>query len=107
MTLLEASVDELVTANRILASEGVVDSFGHVSIRHPDHSDRFLLNRVRAPYLIEPADIMVFTLDGSATDDGGLQPPLERFIHGAIYEARLDVNSVVHTHSLSVIPFGV
>src|SRR4051812_27576318 len=107
MTEFEASLDELVTANRILANERIVDSFGHVSLRHPDRPDRFLLNRVRAPDLVEPADIMEFALDGTAIDDGGRQAPLEKFIHSAIYEARSDVNAVVHTHSLSVIPFTV
>jgi HCOMODA/2-hydroxy-3-carboxy-muconic semialdehyde decarboxylase len=107
MTKLETSIDELVTANRILANEGVVDSFGHVSTRHPDRPDRFLLNRVRAPELVEAADIMELTLDGTAVDARDRQAPLEKFIHGAIYEARPDVNAVVHTHSLSVIPFGV
>jgi ribulose-5-phosphate 4-epimerase/fuculose-1-phosphate aldolase len=107
VTKLEASLHELVNANRILANERVVDSFGHVSVRHPDRSDRYLLNRVRAPELVEAADILEFTLDGIAIDERGRQPPLESFIHGAIYEARPDVNAVVHTHSLSVIPFGV
>jgi len=107
MPKLEAALNELVTANRILANEGIVDSFGHVSMRHPDRADRFLLNRVRAPELVEPPDIMEFTLDGIAIGPRGRQPPLESFIHGAIYEARSDVNAVVHTHSLSVIPFGV
>src|SRR5205809_5785969 len=107
MTLLETNIDELVTANRILASEGIVDSFGHVGVRHPDRPDRFLLNRVRAPELVEVADILEFTLDGIAIDDSGRQSPLESFIHGAVYAARPDVNAVVHNHSLSVIPFGV
>jgi ribulose-5-phosphate 4-epimerase/fuculose-1-phosphate aldolase len=107
MTKVEVSIEELVTANRILANEGIVDSFGHVSLRHPDRPDRFLLNRVRAPELVEPTDIMEFTLDGKAIDERGRQAPLEKFIHGAIYEVRPDVNSVVHTHSLSVIPFSV
>ena len=39
--------DELVTANRILAREGMVDAFGHVSLRHPRHADRFWLSRAR------------------------------------------------------------
>jgi ribulose-5-phosphate 4-epimerase/fuculose-1-phosphate aldolase len=107
MPKLEAALSELVTANRILANEGIVDSFGHVSMRHPNRPDRFLLNRVRAPELVEPADIMEFTLDGIAIDARGRQPPLESFIHGCLYQARSDVNAVVHTHSLSVIPFGV
>ncbi len=107
MTKLEAVIDELVTANRILAREGIVDSFGHPSIRHPDRPDRFLLSRARAPDLIEAGDIMEFTLDGTPVNGGDKKPYLERFIHGSIFEARPDVNAVIHNHSPSVIPFGV
>jgi len=107
MTKLDAVIDELVTANRILAREGIVDSFGHPSIRHPERPDRFLLSRARAPDLIEADDIMEFTLDGAAVNGGNRKPYLERFIHGAIYEARPEVNAVIHNHSPSVLPFGV
>jgi len=107
MPKLDHVIEELVTANRILAREGVVDSFGHVSVRHPDNPQRYLLSRSRAPDCIESGDIMEFTLDGSAVDPRGRMPYLERFIHGALYEARPDVMSVVHNHSESVIPFGV
>ena len=100
-------IEELVTANRILANEGIVDSFGHVSVRHPERKDRYLLSRARAPERIEPADIMEFTLDGDPIEAKGRRPYLERFIHGAIYEARPDVMSVVHNHSPSTIPFGI
>jgi HCOMODA/2-hydroxy-3-carboxy-muconic semialdehyde decarboxylase len=107
MTKLERLKEELVTANRILAREGVVDSFGHVSVRHPDNPGRFLLSRARAPDCIEESDIMEFTLEGEPIDAAGRAPYLERFIHGGLYEAREDVFSVVHNHSPSVIPFGV
>ena len=107
MAQLDHLIEELVTANRILAREGVVDSFGHVSVRHPDNPQRYLLSRSRAPDCIEKGDIMEFTLDGTPVDAGGRAPYLERFIHGALYEARPDVMSVVHNHSESVIPFGV
>jgi ribulose-5-phosphate 4-epimerase/fuculose-1-phosphate aldolase len=107
MTKLESLLEEIVTANRILAHEGVVDSFGHVSARHPDNPNRFLLSRARAPERIEADDIMEFTLEGEAVDPRGRAPYLERFIHGGIYEAQPDVHSVVHNHSPSVIPFGV
>jgi len=66
--------DELVTANRILAREGVVDAFGHVSIRHPSHPDRFCLSRARAPECIEADEIMQFALDGTAIHPGGRKP---------------------------------
>jgi ribulose-5-phosphate 4-epimerase/fuculose-1-phosphate aldolase len=107
MAQLDLVLEELVTANRILAREDVVDSFGHVSVRHPDRPDRFLLSRARAPDCIEVGDIMEFTLEGEPIDGGDRKPYLERFIHGALYEARPDVQSVVHNHSPSVIPFGV
>src|SRR5258707_10316483 len=107
MAKLDDLMEELVTANRILAREGVVDSFGHISVRHPDNPQRYLLSRSRAPDCIERDDIMEFTLDGTPVDPRGRAPYLERFIHGALYEARPNVMSVVHNHSESVIPFGV
>src|SRR5262247_1573836 len=100
------ALDELVTANRILAREGVVDSFGHASLRHPDRPDRFLLSRARAPECIEVEDLMEFSLDGTPIDPKGGKPYAERFIHGAVYEARPSVQAVVHNHSLSVVPFS-
>jgi ribulose-5-phosphate 4-epimerase/fuculose-1-phosphate aldolase len=107
MKQLDFLLEELVTANRILAREAVVDSFGHVSVRHPDRPDHYMLSRARAPDCIEPADIMEFTLEGEPIDARDRKPYLERFIHGAAYEARPDVQAVVHNHSPSVIPFGV
>ncbi len=102
MPSLDMLLEEIVTANRILAHEGVVDSFGHVSARHPDNPKRFLLSRARAPERIEKDDIMEFTLEGDPVDARGRAPYLERFIHGGLYEARPDVHSVVHNHSPSV-----
>ena len=107
MSALNQVLDELVTANRILAREGVVDAFGHVSIRHPDRADRYFLSRARAPECIEIDDLMEFALDGAPIDPAGRTPYAERFIHGAAYEARGSVRAVVHHHSPSVIPFSV
>ena len=107
MTTAASLFDELVTANRILAREGVVDAFGHVSIRHPEHPDRFCLSRARAPECIEPDDIMEFTLDGTAIDAAGRKPYAERYIHGAVYEARPGVRAVIHNHSPTLIPFAI
>ena len=107
MNTLAQALDDLVTANRILAREGVVDSFGHVSIRHPDRPDRYLLSRARAPECIEVEDVMEFALDGTPIDPADRKPYAERFIHGAVYEARPEVRAVVHHHSPSVIPFSV
>jgi HCOMODA/2-hydroxy-3-carboxy-muconic semialdehyde decarboxylase len=107
MSTLDFVLEEIVTANRILANEGVVDSFGHVSARHPDNPRHYLLSRARAPERIERGDIVEYELDGTPIDERGRSPYLERFIHGAIYERRPDVHAVVHNHSPSVIPFGV
>jgi ribulose-5-phosphate 4-epimerase/fuculose-1-phosphate aldolase len=107
MTVPTEVLEELVTANRILAREGVVDAFGHVSVRHPEETERFILSRARAPECIEAADLMEFTLEGVPIDAAGRKPYAERFIHAAVYEARPDVYAVVHHHSPSVIPFGI
>jgi len=107
MSDIDALKEELVTANRILAKERVLDSFGHVSLRHPEKPDSFLMSRARAPELVETADIMEFTLTGETIGAKPGKPYSERFIHAAIYEARPEVMSVVHNHSPSVIPFSV
>ena len=99
---------ELAIANRILAREQVVDAYGHVSVRRPAAPARFLLSRSRSPELVVPGDIMEFGLDGEVVDQSdSRQPYLERFIHAAIYEARPDAASVVHSHSPAVVPFSV
>jgi ribulose-5-phosphate 4-epimerase/fuculose-1-phosphate aldolase len=100
-------IDDLVAANRILADQGVLDGWGHVSVRHPRDRNRYLLSRSRAPELITPDDIMEFDLDSNAVDPKGRDLYSERFIHGEIYKARPDVMAVVHTHAPAVIPFGI
>lgn len=104
---LAATIRELVHANRILAHEGVVDAFGHVSMRHPHDPQRYLLSRSRSPAIVTAPDIMEFTLEGEAVDAGGRRPYAERPIHGAVYEMRPDVNAVVHNHAYEVVPFSV
>ena len=99
MSKLDDLIEDLVTANRILAKQGIVDSFGHVSVRHPDNPKRYLLSRSRAPERVETADIMEFTLESESIDAKGRKPYVERFIHGAAYEARPEVMAVIHNHS--------
>ncbi|HVV95244.1 MAG TPA: class II aldolase/adducin family protein [Hyphomicrobiales bacterium] len=97
---------DLVIANRVLALQQVVDAYGHVSIRNPVDPSRFFLSRSLSPELVELDDLIEFRLDGTAIADG--RPPyLERFIHGAIYEARPEVNVVIHAHAESTLPFGI
>src|SRR5215470_8108413 len=100
-------IADLVTANHILYDQHVVDAFGHVSVRHDKRRDRFLLARSMAPALVTAADIVEFDLDGNPLDAGGRAVYLERFIHGEIYRVRPDVVAIVHSHSHTVIPFGV
>ena len=107
MSDLDFHIGQLVIANRILANEGVVDAYGHVSMRHPLHPERYLLACSRSPELVERADIMEFALDGTSVSDDGRAPYLERFIHGAIYEARRDIHAVVHAHAEDVLPFSI
>jgi len=104
---LTTTIRELVDANHILFDQGVVDGFGHVSVRHPEKPDRFLLARSMAPALVTESDVLEFDLDGNAVVPNGPPGYLERFIHGEIYRKRKDVNSVVHSHSPSVVPFSV
>ncbi|MAW85949.1 MAG: aldolase [Phyllobacteriaceae bacterium] len=105
--LLNNAIRELVIANRILARENVIDGFGHVSVRHPTNPDRFLLSRSRSPEIVTRDDIMEFELDGTLVSDDLRRPYAERYIHGAIYMARPDINSVSHHHAHSVIPFSL
>jgi ribulose-5-phosphate 4-epimerase/fuculose-1-phosphate aldolase len=100
-------VQQLVTANHILFDQGVVDGFGHVSVRHDKRPDRFLLARNMAPGQVTADDIIEFTLDGEAVNANGRRVYLERFIHGEIYRKRPDVMAVVHSHSHSIVPLSV
>ena len=100
-------IDDLVAANRILAEHGVIDAYGHVSIRSPDDPKRFFLARAIAPETVQADDILEYGLDSNPVDARGRDSVSERFIHSEIYRARPDVMSVVHNHSPSVIPFSV
>jgi HCOMODA/2-hydroxy-3-carboxy-muconic semialdehyde decarboxylase len=101
----QALFDDLVTANRILANEGVVDGYGHVSVRNPANANRYFLARAGAPALVTAADIVEYDLDSNPASGSGTGYT-ERFIHGEIYKARPDVTAVVHCHCLDVIPFA-
>lgn len=103
---LERARRDLVIANRVLAMEKVVDAYGHISVRHPHDPGRFFISRSLAPELVEESDLIEYTLDGKAVSDTR-SPYLERYIHGAVYEARPEINVVVHAHSEPTLPFGI
>ncbi|HEY1288833.1 MAG TPA: class II aldolase/adducin family protein [Burkholderiales bacterium] len=98
---------DLVAAYRILAAHGVIDAYGHVSLRSPRNPERYYLARSVAPELVTEEDLIEYDLDSNALDAGGRESVNERFIHGEIYRARPEVMCVVHNHSPSVIPFSV
>ncbi|HLQ02236.1 MAG TPA: class II aldolase/adducin family protein [Burkholderiales bacterium] len=100
-------IEDLVAAYRILAEHGVIDAYGHVSVRSDRDPSRYLLSRSLAPETVMPEDIMEYDLDSNPVDPRGRESVRERFIHGEIYKARSDVNAVVHNHSPSVVPFSV
>lgn len=99
-------IEDLVAANRILADQGVLDGYGHVSARHAQDPGRYLLSRSLAPELVTAGDIMEYDLDSRPLDPRGRAAYLERYIHGEVYRARPDVKAIVHHHAPSVIPFG-
>lgn len=103
----DETVTNLVLANHILFDQGVVDGFGHVSVRDPADPTRFLLARSQAPALVTGDDIRAFDFDGNPVKERHEKLYHERFIHAAVYAARADVHSVVHSHSPAIIPFGV
>jgi ribulose-5-phosphate 4-epimerase/fuculose-1-phosphate aldolase len=98
---------QVALANRMLANEGVLDAFGHVSLRHPTNPGRYLLSRSRSPGLIEAADILEFALDSEPVAPPTVQLYAERVIHGCIYQARPDVMAVCHHHAPAVMPFCI
>jgi HCOMODA/2-hydroxy-3-carboxy-muconic semialdehyde decarboxylase len=102
-----ATLEDLAAASRILADQGVFDAAGHVSMRHPGHPERFLMSRSLAPQMITADDIMEFDLDCNAIDARGRNGFIERYLHGEILRARPDVMAVAHSHSPSVIAFGL
>ena len=103
----EALFEDLVAANRILAEHGVIDAYGHVSLRSPRDPKRYYLARAIAPETVQLGDLLEYDLDSNPFDAAGRDSVLERFIHGEIYKTRPDVMAVVHNHSPSVVPFSV
>ena len=100
-------LEDLAAASRILADQGVFDAAGHVSMRHPDNPERFLMSRSLAPELVRSEDILELTLAGESCDTKGRQPFIERHLHAGIYRHRPDVMAIAHGHSPTVIPFGL
>jgi ribulose-5-phosphate 4-epimerase/fuculose-1-phosphate aldolase len=100
-------IEDLIAAYRILAAHDVIDAYGHVSVRSEKNPNRYFLAGHIAPELVEEKHIIEYDLDSNAIDARGRESVRERFIHGEIYKTRPEVNSVVHNHSPSVVPFSI
>ena len=100
-------VEDLVAANRILADQGILDGYGHVSVRDESAPNHYLMSRDLAPALVSASDILEYDIDSNPIDAGSRAVYRERFIHGEIYRARPDVKAVVHSHAAAVIPFSL
>ena len=107
LSVSKALVEDLVAASRILARHEVLDAYGHVSARSDKRPERFVMSRSRAPALVTAADLMELDPDSEPLRGDKRKGFIERYIHGEIYRTRPDVMAVVHSHSPSVIPFGV
>ena len=100
------NLQDLVIAYRLLAEHGIIDAYGHISVRSPENPARFWMARSVAPELVTEADMMEFDMQSEPVDAQGRSPVNERFIHGEVYKTRPEVMAVVHNHSPSVIPFS-
>lgn len=103
----QSTVEELALANRMLSEEGVLDAYGHVSVRDPRNPNRFYLARHMPAGLVTASDIIQYDLDSKALSGDPNAGYTERFIHGEIYKVRPDVMAVVHDHATEVVAFGV
>jgi HCOMODA/2-hydroxy-3-carboxy-muconic semialdehyde decarboxylase len=98
---------DLVAAYRILAEHGIIDAYGHVSVRSERDSNRYFLAGHVAPENVTEEHIIEYDLDSSPIDPRGRESVRERYIHGEVFKARPEVMSVVHSHSHTVVPFSV
>jgi ribulose-5-phosphate 4-epimerase/fuculose-1-phosphate aldolase len=103
----EARIEDLITASHILANEGILDSFGHTTVRSVTDPTHFFMPRAMPPALVTRADIVEVDLDCKPVTPNAPRLNGERYIHCEVYKARPDVQSVIHSHDLAVIPFGL
>jgi len=106
-TALQDTIDDLVTANHILFREGIVDAFGHVTVRHPSNPSHYLMARSMQPVFVAGTDIVELNAESKPAANEAPAVSLERFIHGEIYRVRRDVTAIVHSHAAAVLPFSV
>jgi L-fuculose-phosphate aldolase len=112
---------QVADSSHILDHQGLVDFHGHVSARIPGTDTIIIKPVLRAHNQITAADLVEVDMDAYIAADGSQWdpskqvgrtidtpvPPRETMLHIAIYKARADVNSVVHTHQLISTAIGI
>jgi 3-hydroxy-2-methylpyridine-4,5-dicarboxylate 4-decarboxylase len=101
------AIEQVVMANRILANEGILDAFGHVSVRNPENPKTYFMSRSLSPSEVTKEDVLEIDLDNNLVTKTTMRPATERIIHTAILKARPEMNAVFHGHISAVIPFSV
>ncbi|KAG7095337.1 hypothetical protein E1B28_006099 [Marasmius oreades] len=111
----QVSID-LLDANHILHLLEVVDAYGHISVRNPDNESQFIMSFAIAPasatsqtlvtYDISNATPLHLTFNESVVGEDIPPSFSERFIHSQIYAAQPNVTSVIHSHTIEVLPFA-
>lgn len=103
------ALHDLITANHILHYHNVLDAYGHISVRHPEDPNIYIMSGDRAPALVSSfADLIEYHVsDSSPVNPKAKKGYQERFIHSEIYKRFPEVNSVIHSHSDAVLPYTV
>ncbi|KAG9670078.1 arad-like aldolase/epimerase, partial [Aureobasidium melanogenum] len=97
----------LITGLHILHYNGVLDAYGHVSVRNPNNGSNFFMSRNIAPALVANSSDLVeyYVEDAAPVDPNAPKGFIERYIHSELYKRFPSINSVVHSHSPQVVPY--
>jgi L-ribulose-5-phosphate 4-epimerase len=91
--------EKLATCTRIMAMQGLVGLFGHVSAYDPDTKRFYLCPGAGSDKATtRPEDLFVLELDGTVLEGEG-QLAIEWPIHAAVHAGRPDALAVAHLHA--------
>lgn len=97
-------LEHMAGAFRVFAREGYAEGIsGHISVRDPEHEDRFWINPLGVHFgLLKASDMLCVDLSGDVVD-GNINASINAAgfqIHSAVHRARQDVHAICHTHSV-------
>src|SRR5690606_28607268 len=98
---------DIVLASRILVAENVLDAFGHVSVRDPEHPRRFWLSIARPPSTVRLQDFFQHGEEGEPIRPLDAPQFAERVLHAALYASDPNIGAICHHHSPSLLPFCI